>query len=1376
MIARPRSCSRLTTAWWHRENPPSDEQVFGHARSGRRTLVQAPGSRTGSRFGPYELRSMLGKGGMGEVYEAYDTGKDRVVALKLLAPELAQDPAYQVRFRRESQAAAKLAEPHVIPIHDWGVIDGVLFIDMRLVPGTDLRTVLQAGGPLSPDRAVAVVEQIAAALDAAHAGGLVHRDVKPANILVTPADFAYLADFGIAHTEGDSAVTQAGMAMGSYIYMAPERFDVGPISNRADVYSLACVLHECLTGASPFPAASMSVLVRAHLSEIPPRPSEVTPGLPVTLDEVIARGMAKDPAERFASAGALAVAARQALAAAVQDAPPMRAAGTGGAVSGPVGYGPAGTPFSAPGAVPVTGGVVSAPVSGRGPATSGAIPVAGGAVSGPVRGSAASGAVPVAGGVPSGGRGPGASGPIPVAGGSASGPVGGRGPATSGAIPVAGGVVSGPGGVPGGKASATGSRPAGPGRDAGETLRAAPGGPARGGARGADPARNTPAGATTGGRKVPGEDAPEQAPTPTGEFRVVGAVTATGGIETSRSQTTATGAQPTLIIRPPAAAGAPETAGFHRVPVEGTGEVSIPAVIQPTGPAEIRAADTHFTPLPSADAPPAPEPPPAYTPDQGLPKMRPFPDAHLYENATPGAPSSPQPPFPAPTGFAPDPGHTPPRLDPPSGPIPQRGAPTQRFAGDPADMSPAGPGASGPVPFGGAPTQRFGGDPADVSSPGPGTSGPVPLRGAPTQRFAGDPDEVSPAGPGASGPVPFGGAPTQRFAGDPADVPLSGASGPVPLRGAPPQRFGGDPADLDPAGHGTSGPVPFGGAPTQRFAGDPADVPLPGASGPVPLRGAPTPHFAGESADVFQSGHGGSGPVPLRGAPTQRFDGAEDPASFSEPNSHFAPTSQFGGDSASPDGRFGSAPDSFGDASSDSDARQWFGDAEAGSDPRFPSPAGGFGDSAGPSPFGSEGIHAGPNPRFGSAASGSGNQSNDPAARSAATQKFDGARSGPVPRLGGPADDFDGPNSAATQMFSSERASSDDFDGPNSAATQMFSGEQATSDRFDDDDRFAAPTEQVGKAQRSAATQVYRGGPEAQFGPPTEQYDPAGSDPQRAAATQMYGSGKPDGLFGPPTEQYDPVVDPQRSAPTQHYPGEPDPQRAQATRQYRGGAAPFPAHMAPAGDRFDDPGAYSQYDDPNAAYGDHAYRDPAYAQDPYGPDPAYADPARQHQDSRPRRSFLLPVLVGVLAVMVLAIGGAIGWRLMSSADSEQTAAATSAVVPTGSGGAAPTTAPRATTAAPTTSAGPVSLPAGAQPCESAGATGAFAKSAVGSTVTSCGFAEAVRAAYASGGTSTAPRPVVATSPVTGRTYTMNCAPEGKLVTCTGGENAVVYVY
>ncbi|MEU8899503.1 protein kinase [Nocardia sp. NPDC048505] len=283
--------------------------------------MDGPGWRVGSRFGPYELRALLGKGGMGEVYEAYDTVKERVVAVKLLPEELAKDPVYQVRFRRESQAAARLAEPHIIPIHDWGVIDGVLFIDMRLVPGADLRTLLRGQGPLQPERAIAIIEQIAAALDAAHADGLVHRDVKPANILVTEADFAYLADFGIAHTEGDAAVTQVGMAVGSYVYMAPERFDAGQVTGRADIYSLACVLHESLTGATPFPQASMSVLIRSHLTETPPRPSVARPGVPPALDEVIARGMAKDPADRYPTAAAFAQAARAAVGAPAAPAP-----------------------------------------------------------------------------------------------------------------------------------------------------------------------------------------------------------------------------------------------------------------------------------------------------------------------------------------------------------------------------------------------------------------------------------------------------------------------------------------------------------------------------------------------------------------------------------------------------------------------------------------------------------------------------------------------------------------------------------------------------------------------------------------------------------------------------------------------------------------------------------------------------------------------------------------------------------------------------------------------------------------------------------------------------------------------------------------------
>ncbi|CAM4491673.1 serine/threonine-protein kinase [Nocardia ninae] len=276
--------------------------------------MDGPRTRIGTRFGPYELRSLLGRGGMGEVYEAYDTVKDRVVAVKLLPTELAQDPMFQQRFRRESQAAARVAEPHVIPIHDWGEIDGVLYIDMRLVRGHDLRSVLRGEGPLTPARAIGIVEQIAAALDAAHAEGLVHRDVKPANILVTASDFAYLADFGIARSANDPNMTGTGeAAVGSYSYISPERFENGPVTGTADVYSLACVLYECLTGTTPFRAEAMSVLIHSHLSMPPPRPSAVRAGVPAALDEVIARGMAKRPTDRYSTAGGLASAAKSAL-------------------------------------------------------------------------------------------------------------------------------------------------------------------------------------------------------------------------------------------------------------------------------------------------------------------------------------------------------------------------------------------------------------------------------------------------------------------------------------------------------------------------------------------------------------------------------------------------------------------------------------------------------------------------------------------------------------------------------------------------------------------------------------------------------------------------------------------------------------------------------------------------------------------------------------------------------------------------------------------------------------------------------------------------------------------------------------------------------
>ncbi len=277
-------------------------------------------------FGPYRLEGLLGRGGMGVVYEAYDTEHERRVALKVLAEELAADRAYRERFRREAHAAARLSDPHIVPIHRYGDIDGRLFLDMRLVRGSDLSAVLADHGPLAPRRAVGIVSQVASALDAAHAEGLVHRDVKPSNVLVcTPAaeadedddEFVYLVDFGIARSVAPDAaqpsLTQAGSAVGSFDYMAPERFLEQPADARADVYSLACLLYESLTGRRPFPVAGLAPLMWAHLNQAPPAPSAQRPELPRGLDEVVAKGLAKDPDQRWPTAGALAAAARRVL-------------------------------------------------------------------------------------------------------------------------------------------------------------------------------------------------------------------------------------------------------------------------------------------------------------------------------------------------------------------------------------------------------------------------------------------------------------------------------------------------------------------------------------------------------------------------------------------------------------------------------------------------------------------------------------------------------------------------------------------------------------------------------------------------------------------------------------------------------------------------------------------------------------------------------------------------------------------------------------------------------------------------------------------------------------------------------------------------------
>jgi len=276
-------------------------------------------SRVGTDFGHYHLRLLLGRGGMGEVYEAEDTRKERVVALKLLPVAMSHDPVFRKRLQREARSAGRLQEPHVVPIHDYGEIDGVLYVDMRLIEGTDLRKMLSRYGPLTPARAVAIISQIASALDAAHESGIMHRDVKPENILITREDFAYLVDFGIANAATDESLTELGTAVGTYAYMAPERFKNAEVTYRADIYALTCVLHECLTGGQPYPADSVSVVITAHLMEPIPQPSVVRPGIPTAFDEVISRGMAKDPKDRYATAGDLAAAAHDALAARDQD-------------------------------------------------------------------------------------------------------------------------------------------------------------------------------------------------------------------------------------------------------------------------------------------------------------------------------------------------------------------------------------------------------------------------------------------------------------------------------------------------------------------------------------------------------------------------------------------------------------------------------------------------------------------------------------------------------------------------------------------------------------------------------------------------------------------------------------------------------------------------------------------------------------------------------------------------------------------------------------------------------------------------------------------------------------------------------------------------
>ncbi|HXX62149.1 MAG TPA: protein kinase [Candidatus Sulfotelmatobacter sp.] len=266
----------------------------------------------GDALGGYRIVRLIGRGGMGAVYLADDVRLGRKVALKVLGADTAALPRVRERFVRESHLAASLDHPHILPIYEAGDAAGEPFIAMRYVPGPDLAGIIERDGPLPLDRTVALIAQVASALDAAHAAGLIHRDVKPGNILVAPGsapgtDHAYLSDFGLTkHAEYSEALTRSGQLMGSVGYVAPEQIENRPIDARADVYSLGCVLYECLAGSQPYPRETEMATLYAHVHAPPPSLAAARPELPAAIDAVIARALAKDPAARFPSTGDLA--------------------------------------------------------------------------------------------------------------------------------------------------------------------------------------------------------------------------------------------------------------------------------------------------------------------------------------------------------------------------------------------------------------------------------------------------------------------------------------------------------------------------------------------------------------------------------------------------------------------------------------------------------------------------------------------------------------------------------------------------------------------------------------------------------------------------------------------------------------------------------------------------------------------------------------------------------------------------------------------------------------------------------------------------------------------------------------------------------------
>ncbi len=279
--------------------------------------------RVGSEFAGYRIQGLLGRGGMSVVYRADNPRLGNEVALKVLSAELSENDAFRERFVRESRLAASINHPNIIPIYDAGEYDGLLYIAMRFVEGSDLKHLIREEGPLSLHRTADLMGQVARGLDVAHQRGLVHRDIKPANILTERAgmaggeavDHAYLADFGLMkHMISRSGLTDTGQFLGTVDYVAPEQIEARVPDHRADIYSLGCVVYECLTGAVPYPRDTDVAVIFAHVQDPLPRPTDVRPDLPPAVDEITSRAMAKQPEQRYQSVLDLASALAQASA------------------------------------------------------------------------------------------------------------------------------------------------------------------------------------------------------------------------------------------------------------------------------------------------------------------------------------------------------------------------------------------------------------------------------------------------------------------------------------------------------------------------------------------------------------------------------------------------------------------------------------------------------------------------------------------------------------------------------------------------------------------------------------------------------------------------------------------------------------------------------------------------------------------------------------------------------------------------------------------------------------------------------------------------------------------------------------------------------